>query len=131
MDKVLIDTQIIIWFLEQPKAIPNTILMAVRNPANTVYYSQISLVEIGIKTKIGKLKLSVTLPELILELKMEGILPIPLSDDHICKCLELPLYEEHRDPFDRLLAATAWFEDYSFATTDQSFQLYKDLIRLT
>jgi len=130
MGHLLIDTQIIIWFLENPASINSTILESIRDPRNSVYYAQISLVEIGIKTKIGKLKLSVSLQELIQELGKEGILQIPLKNEHITKCLELPFFEAHRDPFDRLLASIAWYEDFSFATTDQSFQLYKDLIKV-
>lgn len=107
MSQLLIDTQIIIWFLEHPESIPTSILTCIRDPKTIVYYSQISLVEIGIKTKIGKLKLSVSIQELIQELEKEGIVPITLKDDHICKCIELPFFEEHRDPFDRLLASVA------------------------
>ena len=37
---------------------------------------------------------------------------------------------EHRDPFDRLLIATAYHENATIITVDKNFKLYTDFIKI-
>ncbi|RYD89367.1 MAG: PIN domain-containing protein [Sphingobacteriales bacterium] len=42
----------------------------------------------------------------------------------------MPLNESHRDPFDRLLIATALTENAAILTADEKFKLYTDVIQV-
>jgi PIN domain nuclease of toxin-antitoxin system len=54
-----------------------------------------------------------------------GLLPNRLV--HLARPSLLPLFEDHRDPFDRLLIAQAIAEDAAIATSDTRFDAYKQL----
>jgi len=40
------------------------------------------------------------------------------------------LHDDHRDPFDRLLLATAFAENIPVISADEKFPLYKDVVQL-
>ncbi|WP_374758115.1 PIN domain-containing protein [Fibrella forsythiae] len=42
----------------------------------------------------------------------------------------MPLYEDHRDPFDRLLLATAQAEGFTLLSDDEKFERYASLIEM-
>jgi PIN domain nuclease of toxin-antitoxin system len=54
--------------------------------------------------------------------KTNGFKILPISDTHIERIFSLPLI--HRDPFDRLIIATAITEDLTIITTDENIQKY-------
>jgi PIN domain nuclease of toxin-antitoxin system len=77
------------------------------------------------------------LPELQIEIKeleqillTDGFQLVPLDTAHIVCYKSIPLFENHRDPFDRLLLATAYAEKIPIISADKNFKLYKDLIEL-
>ena len=43
---------------------------------------------------------------------------MPIKEAHINKTLELPLFDDHKDPFDRLILATALEEELTLISTD-------------
>lgn len=51
----ILDTHCLIWFQEDNPKIPSRVMEKIQEPSNTVFFSQISLFEITIKQKIGKL----------------------------------------------------------------------------
>ncbi|MBJ7427459.1 MAG: PIN domain-containing protein [Bacteroidia bacterium] len=65
-----------------------------------------------------------TLQEIISITSNDGFKILPIKDEHITSYLSLPLYENHRDPFDRFLISTALFEKMSIISSDEKFQLY-------
>ena len=54
---------------------------------------------------------------------------MPIHNKHIETYSIVPLLENHRDPFDRLLIATAHSEDLTVITGDGKFSLYSNFIR--
>ena len=129
--KVLIDTQILIWYqLNDPKLHTNVYDLLTRLE-NTIYVSQISLVEIAIKQKIGKLpELDVSISTLANLIEQDGFIVLPLQIKHIEAYSEIPLFPEHRDPFDRLLLATAFSENIPIVSSDGNFELYKQYVQI-
>ena len=71
---------------------------------------------------IGKLKLSLSLGELIHELKISDFDFLHIEDEYILGLSKLPLL--HKDPFDRLLIATALAKDMTIITVDENIQKY-------
>ena len=96
-----------------------------------MYVSQISLVEIAIKQKIGKLpELDVAIGTLVRLIEQDGFMMLPLQIQHIEAYNNIPLFPEHRDPFDRLLLATALNENIPIVSSDENFRLYKNHVQV-
>ncbi len=71
---------------------------------NEVFISQISLFEIAIKQKIGKLpELPLSIDTLTVQMQQDNFNLLPFSNAHLAAYDAIPLLEHHRDPFDRML----------------------------
>lgn len=85
--------------------------------------STISILEIVIKARIGKLNLSEDLLERALhDLEIEVL---PYTEAHARELYTLPVVKGHGDPFDRALIATAMAEGIPAVSTDSAFPLYR------
>ncbi len=49
---------------------------------------------------------------------------LPMKDEHLVTYNFLDYNEQHRDPFDRYLLASAHFENMAIITKDEKFQAY-------
>jgi PIN domain nuclease of toxin-antitoxin system len=128
--KLLLDTHIYIWLTENNPQLSSMLRMFIEENANEKYISLVSFYEIAIKVKIGKLKMSKSIRACIDELKDCDITLLPISESHISFYDAVPLVENHRDPFDRLIIATAMFENLSIITADKQFDNYTALVRV-
>jgi PIN domain nuclease of toxin-antitoxin system len=123
----LIDTQVLIWTLVSTEKIPSNIRFLLET--NTVYVSAVSLLEITVKQQVGKLPtLSVTTDELLQRAVDDGFILLPLTTQHIANYRAIPLYADHRDPFDRLILATALAEEIPVISADEKFQRYQPVV---
>ncbi|GAB4042813.1 hypothetical protein GCM10028774_56130 [Spirosoma jeollabukense] len=64
---------------------------------------------------------------------MTGVLAIqllPILPHHLDAYQSIPLYEDHRDPFDRLLIATAFADSLTLISDDSKFNQYMPYITL-
>lgn len=125
----LIDTQILIWSLINPEKLsaPNQTLLK----TNSVWVSQVSLYEIAIKQKIGKLpEFDLTVEALLSQTRMDGFRLMPIKNTHIAAYDHIPLFPDHKDPFDRLILATALSERLPVISADENFRLYVSQIQL-
>jgi len=85
--------------------------------------SAISIVEIAMKHDAGKLKMGAAeTRQAIRDLRLQVI---PFGRDHSMRLYDLPPH--HRDPFDRMLIATALAEDIPLIGSDRQFSKYKGL----
>ena len=124
--KLILDTHAFIWFgVGDTSKIGKKALVAFSDTNNEIYLSMASLWEMAIKINIGKLKLPVSLEELISKSKTNGIKILPISESHILAYQNLHLH--HADPFDRLIISSAYSEDYGILTCDDKFKLYENL----
>lgn len=129
MQQYLLDTQVLIWALTSPSRLSANILKLLAG--NMIFVSHVSLLEIAIKQKIGKLpELLIRIDELEKVIVADGFGLIPISTSHINSYNAIPLHEAHRDPFDRLIVATAYFEKMPIISADLNFKIYKDIITL-
>lgn len=117
--KVLIDTNVIIRWLEDPKLIAKVPRSIIENIANEVFYSVACLWEIGIKKKTGKLSIEDNYEFLIEEQSFQHL---DINKNHVRRVSELELH--HRDPFDRIIIAQAISENLSIVTSDTTFEKY-------
>ncbi len=127
----LLDTSCLIWFQENSPKIPKKVMDIIQDTENNIFFSQISLFEIAIKQKIGKLPLFVsTVDEVYHQAIKDDFVFMQLQNRHLSCYDKVPLYEIHRDPFDRLLISTAFEEKLIVLTSDQNFKLYTDIINV-
>jgi PIN domain nuclease of toxin-antitoxin system len=125
----LLDTQILIWSLEDNPKLKPTLRTLIENSENAIFVSQFSLMEISIKLKLGKLpEFIVSIEYITSQLLLDGFTILPVSNNHIFSYQSIPFFEEHRDPFDRFLLATALSEQIPIISTDKNFILYRPLV---
>jgi PIN domain nuclease of toxin-antitoxin system len=117
--KFLLDTHILLWFLDNDSKLSNEVREIIINPRNLVFVSAISAWEIAIKQSLGKLIAPNNLEEALRFSRLE-VLPMMLP--HGLKVADLPMH--HKDPFDRILIAQALIENMTMITVDEKFKLY-------
>ncbi len=128
---ILADTHIFIWILQNNPKLSETRKNLVTNTSNDIWVSDFSLMEIAIKLKIGKLpEISLNVEFLANQWLHDGYKILPITKEHIYSYQQLPLIEDHRDPFDRLIISTAITESMSILTGDEKFNAYSYLVNL-
>lgn len=126
--QLLLDTHALIWFLENDDRLTDNALRAIRQ-AETVFVSPINFYEMAIKIKIGRtIGLNRPIGDAIELTQQSGLVWIPLEKQHLLAYQRIPFFEEHRDPFDRMLLAIALADDLTILSADQNFPLYADLV---
>ncbi|MEX0703909.1 MAG: type II toxin-antitoxin system VapC family toxin [Planctomycetales bacterium] len=121
--RLLLDTHALLWFLADDPRLSAAAKAAISDPSNERWLSPISLLEIALKVRIGKLPLHVPFAALFpAQLLANDIALLPLEPAHIEPLTSLPLH--HRDPFDRTLASTALVEGSTLVSADPLFDAY-------
>jgi PIN domain nuclease of toxin-antitoxin system len=129
--RLLLDTHILLWVLEADPHLSSKASELIRNTENEVFVSTASLFEIAIKIKLGKLDAQRTTSEIAQEMTRSlAIQLLPTLPHHLDAYQSIPLYEDHRDPFDRLLLATALAEGLTLISDDRKFERYATIISL-
>jgi PIN domain nuclease of toxin-antitoxin system len=118
--RLLLDTHALLWWLNDDEKLGNHARRLIGDPANDVLVSAVSLWEITVKLRIGKLDADIE--EIIAILPDQGFDRLDITDAHLIALTALPLH--HRDPFDHLLMAQAVAEGAHFVTQDQNVALY-------
>ena len=127
--RYLIDTQILIWSIITPEKLSSLVVNILQN--NEIFVSQIAFFEIAIKQKIGKLEeFDLSIESLHYRVEQDGFYMLPLKIDHIAAYRAIPLIPEHRDPFDRILLATALSEKIPIISADANFKLYSPQVQV-
>jgi len=119
VSRLLVDTQALLWWLDDAPALSPVARAAIAEPTNEPLVSTASLWEIAIKRSLGKLTVPEDLPG---EIADAGFGWLPIGHEHAWAVRELELH--HRDPFDRLLVAQALVERIPVVTRDGRFAAY-------
>src|SRR6266849_10644067 len=121
--RLLLDTHTLLWFLSNDPKLSTTAKVAIENLANVRFLSPASLVEIALKVRLGKLKLHAPFATLFpAQLIANDIHLIHLEPQRIEPLTTLPFH--HKDPFDRLIAATGLVEGLTVVSKDLLFDAY-------
>jgi PIN domain nuclease of toxin-antitoxin system len=115
--RVLLDTHTLLWWLADDAKLSAGAVECIDDPKCAVLVSAASAWEICTKYRNGKLPtaklLSEQMPLILRRLRFEA-LPISLLHAQRAGLLE----GQHKDPFDRMLAAQALIEDIPLVTND-------------
>jgi PIN domain nuclease of toxin-antitoxin system len=97
---------------------------------NEIFSSIILFFEISIKMKIGKFSTNNLISDFIKGTKDSLISILDLKEGYHTEYQTIPLIENHRDPFDRILIAISKFENMPIISVDEKFSNYSDEIEV-
>lgn len=127
----LLDTHTCIWAIGKQTKLSALVKDIFQNQENNFWISKMSLFEIAIKLKIGKLpEFRKSLSEFSQAIYLSGYKMLPVKEEHLETYTLIDFQETHRDPFDRYLLAAARFENFAIITKDEKFRLYADLLSI-
>lgn len=120
--KVLLDTHVLLWFLNGDEKLNKQQKEIIESPKNLKFVSIATLWEISIKLSLNKLKLPLDLKSFIQLIDQNGFLILPIELEHIIEISNLEFI--HRDPFDRILIAQSLVEKLTLLTNDENIMKY-------
>jgi len=120
--KYLLDTHTATWALGDKKRLSKKAIEIIDNTSLPIYVSITSAWEIAIKVSVNKLTFQGGSEFFLSEMQKNGIRILGIEGAYIKQLETLPLI--HRDPFDRLLIATAKVENMKLITADENIQKY-------
>ncbi|HEY0524833.1 MAG TPA: type II toxin-antitoxin system VapC family toxin [Stellaceae bacterium] len=121
--RLLLDTHALIWALADPPALGESTRDAILDPSNDVLVSIVSLWEIALKRRIGKLK-GKDAEQIAAASRAAGFAFLSIESRHLSRLEAMPVDPHHRDPYDHLLAAQVLADDLSFVTNDRRMNFY-------
>ena len=113
--KLLLDTHIWLWTLQDPKRLGRRVLQHLKDDANELWLSPISTWEALTLHFKGRIEIDEDLNGWV-ERATAGTREAPLTHEIALVARQLPL---HQDPADRILAATAEVLDLTLVTADE------------
>jgi PIN domain nuclease of toxin-antitoxin system len=127
--KFLIDTHVILWLLDDYSNLSKFAQESILDTKSSIFVSKVSLFEISIKKNISKLNIQYSINGILNELKNQNIEILEIEQKHLDYYINLPVFENHKDPFDRLLIATAATENLTLISIDEKFKNYQNLVQ--
>ncbi|KTB64781.1 twitching motility protein PilT [Pseudomonas fluorescens] len=120
--RVLLYTHILLWTLTEDPRLSGKARKLIENAAE-VYISAATFWEMAIKVGLGKL--AVDLDEIREYCLESGFAELPVTSEHAIAVKDLE--QHHKDPFDRLIVATAISEPMRLLTADPHIAQYTSL----
>ena len=118
--RVLLDTHIFLWWLAGDRKLGRRVRTILEDESTIVLVSAASAWEIATKVRIGKLPdAEVVAGDISAAIVGQGFEELPISVVHAQRAGSLP--GDHRDPFDRMLAAQAQIEGVPILSVDTAF----------
>ncbi len=118
--RLLLDTHALLWWLADDDQLGPQARELIEDPDNDVLISVVSLWEIVVKVRLGKLEADIK--EIAEAAQREGFALLNISTAHLLALAGLPTHD--RDPFDHLLIAQAIAEDATFISEDRNTPRY-------
>lgn len=117
--KALLDTHVVLWWWSEPDRLSPRALGLLKDPANRFQVSAASAWEIATKHRIGKYPEGArVIHDFGSRLVVDGFTELPVSIEHALRAGSLP--GDHRDPFDRMLAAQSIIENTPIISSDEA-----------
>lgn len=117
---LLLDTHILIWFLEGNSRLHQHLMDLICNPENSILVSSVCIAEMAIKASKKKLKYPY---DILRVCRDQGMDELPFTSKHALLLKELP--QIHSDTFDRMLIAQAIEEEITLVSQDPLISKYK------
>lgn len=121
--KLLLDTHALLWALGNDPRLGACARDHIADPENEILASVVSLWEIALKVRIGKLRADVS--RIVASLPLAQYQTLAIQPEHLVTLGRLPRFEDHKDPFDHLLIAQALFTGAIFVSEDRNSDRYR------
>jgi PIN domain nuclease of toxin-antitoxin system len=125
--RLLLDTHFAFWWQTGDPRITAEVRSLVE-AADETFVSSVSLWELTIKAGLGKVRID--LPAFAEQVESMGFTWLPIENAHILTLTVLPSFDDHRDPFDRLLLAQSMSEPLILLTVDGKLGRYGSTVRV-
>jgi PIN domain nuclease of toxin-antitoxin system len=125
--RFLLDTHLLIWSQIDSKRISARTRRLMEDEGNDLYFSVVSLWEIGVKRALKRPEFNIDPRLLRGELLSEGYTELTVSAEHALAVERLPPL--HKDPFDRLLLCQTLVEGLTLLTKDEEILAYPVSVR--
>ncbi len=116
---IIIDTHIFLWALSEPHKISEKKQAELKTPANTIYVSSITMVELMLKASVGKLNINF---DPVDAAQQSGFELLGFSAKDAMPLKDMPFH--HKDPFDRMLIAQSVARKFHLMSDDTKFKAY-------
>ncbi len=126
--KLLLDTHLAFWWQTGDRRLGIEARQLIETNEQTTFVSRVSLWELVIKEKTGKL--NIELPKFVRQVEEMGFAWLPIENAHLLQLAELPTFADHKDPFDRLLVAQSLSEPLILLTRDARLTRFGTTIRV-
>jgi PIN domain nuclease of toxin-antitoxin system len=120
---ILLDTHTFLWWLFGDSKLSNKSRNTIKDMSMDVYISAASVWEIATKHRLGKLPRANSVAKNVpLWIERAGFISLPISAEHAQ--LAGTWKSNHRDPFDRMLAAQAKIEKMPILSSDKALKQF-------
>ncbi len=121
--KLLLDTHALVWWLDEGQRLSANARRAISDPSASVHVSAASAYELSLKHALGKFpEADKLVRNWSVQIEQAGFLDLGISASHAIRAGALPRH--HRDPFDRLLIASAVEDGLTLVTNDAAIARY-------
>ena len=121
--RLLLDTHALLWWWKDDARLSVRAATAIADEANTVLVSAASAWEVATKHRIGKLPgAEAAISNFNDLIAADGFSHLAITSQHALKAGGFDV--DHRDPFDRLLAAQALIEGALLVSDDAAMQAF-------
>jgi PIN domain nuclease of toxin-antitoxin system len=127
---IVLDTHALLWWTLDPEKLSDRAALVLESvQSHGAFASAISIWEIGIKVKRGRLGLPISVEDFALRLHRDSVIElVPVDTDIWLRSLALPW--EHADPADRVIVATALAKSLPLLTKDESIQAFAGIVSI-
>lgn len=121
--RLLLDTHALLWWQTDDERLSDPARTLITDETNEIFVSAASAWEIATKQRLGKLddvpKAASDFAEIV---AADGFLHLPITHVHSLRAGGYDV--DHRDPFDRMLAAQGELEGLVLITRDPAFAMF-------
>jgi|ERR1700722_12514027 PIN domain nuclease of toxin-antitoxin system len=122
--RVLLDTHALLWAAFHKELLSPRARRLIQSERNEVLVSAASAWEIATKYRLGKLPFAQVLAEdFVATVSSAGYLFLSISVEHALRAGRFA--GDHKDPFDRMLAAQAIHEDLAIVSNDEQLDIFR------
>ncbi len=120
----LLDTHVFLWWATDDPQLSPTARAFIRNPKNELAFSIVSMWEILLKARSGRLPIQGDVGDFVeVRIGRYRLTVLELQSRHLTRFYHLPVH--HRDPFDQMLIAQAQVEKLPLVTGDAQMSKYE------
>lgn len=130
--RVYLDTNILVFMVGQDRwtSIGDDVRGVIKDYDTLLLSSSVCFAELVHLIQIGKVRIpgqkDVRKASVLALKRLEelGVSMVPTTMEHIKTLMELPLYDDHRDPNDRLIIVQAMSDRVTLISSDRKFMRY-------